>query len=134
MGMIPELAKSSTDCIFPVSMKDSWTLIFDRKKDPYSVNYRPKIITDRYKLSYSAYAIAPESDGKGLYSLVLYSNYQPWNGESYITDGEKHTLMRNLSVFKFKERDGVIRFKLCATEILGDTNVSTCKEKAVIQW
>ena len=132
MGMIPELATSSTDCIFPVWHDSNISLTFTTT--PAHLAIVPKIITERYKLAWSAYAIAPESDGKGLFNLVLYSNYQPWNGDSYIdTNTTKHTLMRNVSVFKFSENGGVIHFKLCATEELGDTNISTCKEKVVIR-
>ncbi len=134
MGLIPELATSSTDCIFPVWADSNTSLTFTRSQDPNSATIRPKIITERYKLAWSAYAIAPEADGKGLFNLVLYSNYQPWNGESYIDNNiTKHTLMKNVSVFKFSENGGVIHFKLCATELLGDTNISTCKEKAIIR-
>jgi prepilin-type N-terminal cleavage/methylation domain-containing protein len=134
MGMIPELASSSTDCIFPVWNDSNTSLTFTRDRDPNSATIRPKIITERYKLAWSAYAIAPESDGNGLFNLFLFSNYQPWNGDSYIdANTTKHLLMKNVSVFKFSENGGVIHFKLCATEKLGDTNISTCKEKVVIR-
>ncbi len=142
MGMIPEDVNSTTDCIFPVYHDSNSTLKFTRNQDPNSATIRPKIITERYKLTRSAYAIAPEPNGNGLFNLVLYSNYQPWNksdknatkSQSYIIDGEKHILMTNISVFKFSENGGVIRFKICATEkISPDNNISTCKEKVVIR-
>ena len=129
MGLIKIKNSSlgSTDCIFSVYKDTNNTLKF---KDPT----KPKIITERYKLSWTAYAIAPEDiDGDGIFDLVLYSNYQPWNGES-LFDGKKHTLMKNVSVFKFSENGGVIRFKLCTVEpISTDSNISTCKEKVVIR-
>jgi len=136
MGMIPEDANSTTDCIFPVYNDGNTTLKFTRDQDPYSNTLRPKIITERYKLAWSAYAIAPEDpDGDGRFDLVLFSNYQPWNGDSYLdANTTKHILMENVSVFKFSENGGVIRFKICATEeISPDNNISTCKEKVVIR-
>lgn len=158
MGLIPEDPGSSTDCIFPVAMDDNNTLRFRRTADPYSTTIRDKIVTERYKLAWSAYAIAPEprtdaggniitgTDGRTLYDLVLYSNYQPWlkntnnRPKNYIEDGTRHILMTNVSVFKFSETGGVIRFKICAQEDIGQResdgmpiNVSTCKEKAVIR-
>ncbi|MCH9741473.1 MAG: prepilin-type N-terminal cleavage/methylation domain-containing protein [Epsilonproteobacteria bacterium] len=150
MGLIPQDPSSSTDCIFPVIRSGNKILKFSRLN-------QSKIITERYKLAWSAYAIAPEvredsagntitgSDNEPLYDLVLYSNYQPWNGENYIDDGTRNILMTNVSVFKFSENGGVIQFKLCAQEDIGQRekdpltgneipiNISTCKEKAVIR-
>jgi prepilin-type N-terminal cleavage/methylation domain-containing protein len=134
MGMIPELASSTTDCIFPVTM--SGDNDFNFTTTPAHPAIVPKIITERYKLAWSAYAIAPEDpDGDGRFDLVLFSNYQPWNGDSYLdANVTRHILMKNVSVFKFSENGGVIRFKLCATEPIGtDNNISTCKEKVVIK-
>ena len=133
MGMIPELATSTRDCIFPVYNDTNNSLTFTRSRDT-NHTIRPKIITERYKLAWSAYAIAPEQQPNGLFKLVLYSNYQPWNGDSYLdANTTKHTLMTNLSVFKFSENGGIIHFKLCATEELGDNNISTCKEKVIMR-
>jgi hypothetical protein len=128
MGLIPEDANSSTDCIFRVSEHNNTAFNF--------LDGKPKIVTERYKLAWSAYAIAPEDpDGDGLHDLMLYYNYQPWNGESYMDNTtSSSTLMHNVTVFKFSESGGVIRFKLCASENIGeDFNVTTCKEKVVIR-
>lgn len=136
MGLIPEDGDSNTDCIFRVARNGNTGFTF--------LDNKAKIVTERYKLAWSAYAIAPEDrdgdlngdgvDDDGLYDLVLYSNYQPWNGENYIQHGTKNILMPNVTVFKFSETAGVIRFKLCASENIGqDFNVTTCKEKVVIR-
>jgi len=84
--------------------------------------------------NWSAYAVAPERNAKGLHDLVLYSNYQPWNGENYIQHGTRHILMKNVSVFKFSENGGTLQFKICGTREIGiDQNVTSCKEKVVIR-
>ena len=134
MGMIPEL-NSSTDCIFPVYADTNSSFKFTRAKDPHSNTLRPKIITERYKLAWSAYALVPEPKGNGLFDLYLYSNYQPWNGESYLdANTTKNILIDNVSVFKFSENSGIIHFKLCIVErVSEDNNISTCKEKVVIR-
>jgi len=129
MGLIQEMNSSSTECIFAVyaDSSNSFKFINDTSS---------KIITERYKLAWTAYTIAPEdADGDGDLDLVLYSNYQPWNGDNYLdSETTKHILMKNVSVFKFSENGGVVRFKLCATEkIAEDNNISTCKEKVVIR-
>ena len=136
MGLIPELGTSTTSCIFPVHRNGTDdSLTFTRNKDSNFAPLQPKIITERYKLAWSAYAIAPEDpDNDGLFDLVLYSNYQPWNNESYIQNGTRSILMKNVTVFKFTESGGVINFKLCAAEkISNDFNVTTCKQKVVIR-
>jgi prepilin-type N-terminal cleavage/methylation domain-containing protein len=128
MGLIQQDSNSSTNCIFPVTRSSDTRFTFPESK--------PKIITERYKLAWSAYTIAPhDPDGDGLHDLMLYYNYQPWNGESYLDNTtSRSTLMHNVTVFKFSESGGVIRFKLCASENIGqDFNVTTCKEKVVIR-
>jgi prepilin-type N-terminal cleavage/methylation domain-containing protein len=137
MGLIET---NNTSCIFPVrrgtpiATNDN-NLTFTRDADANNVALLPKIITERYKLAWSAYALVPEESKTepGLYDLNLYSNYQPWNNETY-TDGDKNLLINNVSVFKFTENGGVIQLKLCATENIGqDFNISSCKEKAIIR-
>ena len=123
MGLIDP---TNTNCIFRVTNNGDTNLTF--------VDSKPKIVTERYKLAWSAYALVPEDlDGDGLYNLYLYSNYQPWNGESY-NQGVKNILTNNISVFKFTEDGGVIQFKICASKKISATNrISTCKEKVLIQ-
>jgi prepilin-type N-terminal cleavage/methylation domain-containing protein len=126
MGLVNE---NNTTCIWPVRQGlNVDELLFTRLNEP-------KIITERYKLAWSAYAIVPETieNNNGLNDLFLYYNYQPWNNEKY-TDGTRRLLMKNVSVFKFTENGGIIQFKLCVQEKIG-TNfpISTCKEKVVLR-
>jgi prepilin-type N-terminal cleavage/methylation domain-containing protein len=136
MGIIDE---SNTSCIFPVKIGTPFgagndnNLTFTREDEA-------KIITERYKLAWSAYAIVPEDkDGDSLFDLYLYYNYQPWNNEKYADDEgnplvQRSLLINNVSVFKFTENGGVIQLKLCATEKIGnDVNITSCKEKAIIR-
>lgn len=143
MGLIPNAVVSetnttvisSTDCIFAVKRTGTNVLEFVDEAGAGNSNTEPKMISERYKLAWSAYAIAPEFNQQtGLHDLVLYSNYQPWNGDNYVINGTKNTLITNVSVFKFSENGGTIQFKLCAQENIGqDFNISTCKEKVVIR-
>ena len=124
MGLIDE---ANTSCIFKVQKR-----IGTENKLTFTGTV-PKEVTERYKLTWSAYALVPEKQPNGLYDLNLYYNYQPWNNETY-KDGKKKLLINNVSVFKFTENGGTIQFKLCATENIGaDYNISTCKEKAIIR-
>ncbi len=118
---------TDTTCISPVSGASSELNIT-------VTDGNPKTIRDQYKLVWSAYAIVPVDNGDGTFNLQLRYNYQPWLGEQYAA-GSVSTLATNITVFKFKgEKEGdTIRFKLCALERIGDQNITSCKEKAVIR-
>jgi len=127
MGLIDE----NRSCIFRVQKSSSSE---DNLTFPSPDNNKPKIITERYKLVWSAYALVPEIQANGLYNLYLYYNYQPWETENFKDNGSKSLLLTNMSVFKFTQNGGSIQFKLCATENIGaDYNISTCKEKVIIR-
>jgi len=116
----------NTSCIFKVKINNGNTLNFIADK--------PKVIAERYKLVWSAYALVPIKKSNGLYDLYLYYNYQPWENENFKDNGSKSLLLTNMSVFKFTKNGGSIQFKLCATENIGaDYNISTCKEKVIIR-
>ncbi len=127
MGLI----ENNTSCIFRVSMNSDTNLSFEEDKNTNTV--LPKIVSERYKLAWSAYALVPEKNSENDYNLSLYYNYQPWENEGY-KEGTKKLLLTHVSVFKFTENGGVIQLKLCATENIGqEYNISTCKEKAIIR-
>jgi len=96
-----------------------------------------KIVTDQYRLVWSAYAISPENENKekGTFDLVLYSNYQPWKNETY-KNGDRNILARNVTQFKFFGQGSIIRFKICIREDTGfkdSDSFGICKEKVVIK-
>lgn len=87
-----------------------------------------KEITEQYYLTWTAYAIVPDLDNS---QLTLYYNYRPWKGDKY-SNGNSTILAKNVSVFKFRQVDQVIRLKLCLYKpITNDYNISFCKEKVV---
>ncbi|WP_200763584.1 type II secretion system protein [Nitrosophilus alvini] len=92
----------------------------------FTENLGSKDIVEQYYLVWSAYAVVPENG-----NLYLYSNYRPWFAERY-NDGNRNLLAENVSVFKFRQIDKVIRLKLCLFKnITDDYNISFCKEKVV---
>jgi len=127
MGM---LADNNRSCIYAVSESNQTGFTFRN-------GAKTKIITERYQLAWSAYALVPVQQPNGLYNLELHYNYQPWlpTNEKYNSPSTSvSTLIRNISVFKFTQSGGIIQLKLCATENIGqDFNISTCKEKAIIR-
>ena len=100
-------------------------------------------ISELYKLAWSSYAIVPiKRDGSvctdpanEICDLELRYDFQPWAaGSSYTVNYSSSILLRNVTVFRFVGTGNTIRFKLCQRENIGeDSNITTCKEKAVIR-
>lgn len=132
---------SNSTGISKIASKSGTTLTLN----PVTVGTRK--VKEHYKLAWTAYAVVPtqitdtnELKDRGfkatdiIYDLALYYNYQPWNGESYSSNGSNKTLIRNVSVFNFKGTGDTIRFKLCIQENIGQTYpITICKERAVIR-
>jgi prepilin-type N-terminal cleavage/methylation domain-containing protein len=126
LGMV----SNDTSCISTVSFTDDETFTFTGN----AATSTNKVITEHYKLAWTAYAIRPITNSRGLFDLELYYNYQPWNGGN-LNGGwpsTHSTIITNVSVFKFAESGNTFRFKICAQENIGeDYNITICKEKAV---
>lgn len=97
----------------------------------------PNEIYEQYYLAHTAYAISPTGtttqNGFTDFNLTLYYNYQPWLGHFY-TSGSSSLLTTNVSLFRFRQDESIIRLKLC----LHDNNqtgvgdyIVVCKEKVV---
>jgi type II secretory pathway pseudopilin PulG len=92
-------------------------------------------IYEQYKLSWTAYAVSIEDfDGDGAAEeLVLYYDYQPWEGEAYTT-GTSVLLLENVDTFKFQGVGDLIKLQICVNDgnILNEAGgYSLCKEKAI---
>jgi prepilin-type N-terminal cleavage/methylation domain-containing protein len=144
MGL--DYATNNTSCVLAVSGTHNALAhdVFTFSSAAHSA--KAKTIMDQYKLAWSAYTVAPiqitgqELTDRGfqaadtIYDLTLYYNYQPWLGEEYHNAASSAILLKNVSVFKFSESGGTIRFKLCAQQITAGTDRATvCKEKAIIR-
>jgi len=128
LGMV----SSDTSCTSTVTQSNDTTLAFSGAASGTT----DKVISEHYKLSWTAYAIRPVAKENGLFDLVLYYNYQPWNGNN-LSDGwdeiSHSTIVTDVSVFKFAESGNTFRFKICAQENIGEQhNITICKEKAII--
>lgn len=80
----------------------------------------------RYYLAWSAYAIVHENN-----QLIFYYNYQPWEGESYDTDGTSTILMENVSTFRIKPNDKLFNIMVCVKSTLTNQEHAICKEKVI---
>lgn len=98
-------------------------------------------IAEHYVLAWSAYALVPANaravNGQTVYDLVLYYNYQPWEGEKYSDVGvSSQILVNNVSLFDFTNYKNSIRFKICVLQPIGTNTtemVTLCKEKVVMR-
>lgn len=129
---------SANSCMFPASITGDNTLNFTGWGDR---NAGEMIYSEFYQLAASAYSVVPTPPaalpGTGVFvsDLFLYYDYQPWEGENYLTrDIPNQLIAHNVSVFRFRQEGDTIRLKLCTVEQVGDTEtISICKEKAVLR-
>lgn len=129
LGMV----SSDASCVSTVEIKNNEKLRF---YNTTSTSNPHKVISEHYKLAWTAYAVRPVDNANGLFDLWLYYNYRPWEGTRLTTAGyttiPHATIITNVSVFKFAESGNTLRFKICAQENIGeDYNITICKEKAV---
>jgi Tfp pilus assembly protein PilE len=96
-------------------------------------------VYEYYKLAWTANAIVMENyninqyAGKHMGDLVMYYDYQPWNGEKFYDNGKaikKVTIMKNVSTFEFMSIGSIIKIQVCAKSDLIE-EYSLCKEKTV---
>jgi len=97
-------------------------------------------IYEYYQLAWTAYAVSfedgPDADTKPD-RLMLYYDYQPWDGENYQTDASSVLLMENVSTFRFTAVGSVVKIQVCvkSTVIDGSNDdgegYSLCKEKTI---
>jgi len=127
----------NSGCMFPVTngVDEHWTLNNDGDRVAGEMIY-----TEFYQLAASAYAVVPTnshtlSTGLSVWDLYLHRNYQPWDGDNYNTGGTSNNnlLLKNVSVFRFNQTGESLRIKICSTEVIGGSNISICKEKAVMR-
>ena len=88
-------------------------------------------VYENYKLVVTAYALDYNNTNN---NLTLYSNYRPWNGETYAQNGTANLLLEDVSTFRFLQVGDIIKVQLCVqTPAVFDANssYSICKEKAV---
>ncbi|QCT94891.1 prepilin-type N-terminal cleavage/methylation domain-containing protein [Caminibacter mediatlanticus TB-2] len=94
-------------------------------------------VYEKYYIVNSAYAIVPECKDSTCneYNLTLKFNYYPWNGEDYNSSETNSSLLAtNVTQFKFRETNGVIRILICISSpkiIIKGEPLTVCKEKVV---
>ena len=80
-----------------------------------------------YKLAWTAYTVRLVGT-----NLILYYNYQPWQGENFNSSGiNNEILMENVVDFQYQTIGDLIKIKVCVNSNLVDGNYSICKEKTV---
>ncbi|BCD60661.1 MULTISPECIES: type IV pilin protein [unclassified Nitratiruptor] len=96
--------------------------------------YGPKRdrIYEHYYLAWSAYAVVPEDNGDGTYTVRLYYNFRPWKGETY-QDGDSSVLIDKATIFNFRRDGKAIELRLCAHSDLNTSEIEAniCGKKVV---
>jgi len=132
---------TNNSCISPINATGTTATLITIEDN------NPKVMTDQYKLVWSAYAVVPTElttaqytdrgfDGTvKIYDLSLHYNYQPWDSTTVpsYNDGSSSILVTNVESFRFIGQGDTIRFKICVVESIGESTIRSCKEKAVIR-
>lgn len=95
-------------------------------------NIKPKFsdfsglrITEMFGYSWTANGLGLE-DG----DLYFYTDYRPWNGETY-KDGSKTLLQKDISTFKIKKRESLLWIEVCVKNGLLKDEYAICRERLV---
>ncbi|SMP88654.1 prepilin-type N-terminal cleavage/methylation domain-containing protein [Epsilonproteobacteria bacterium SCGC AD-311-C15] len=95
-------------------------------------------VSDYYKLAWTAYAVGISDynlTGENTGTLMLYYDYQPWDGENYLsTETKSQIIMQNVSTFQFMAVGSLVKIQVCVkSNLLKDENgeYSICKEKTI---
>lgn len=85
-----------------------------------------RTIAEQYRLAWSSYAVVVEGG-----DLILYHNFYP--APATVLGNNRSLLLKNVTTFKFLGTAAGIRFKICKSEEIGETdfNITACKEKVV---
>jgi len=91
-------------------------------------NFAGTDIYENYKLAWTAYSLAIEGT-----DLVLYYDYQPWEGETFANNGTRVLLLQNVDTFKFAAIGDTIRVQVCVSEPNPSVGglYAICKETAI---
>ena len=113
--------------LFPAKIVDSSTINIDS-----GITNKPDRIYEHYYFTWTAYAIVPENNGDGTYTIKLYYDFQPWQAEEY-KDGKSTILIDKATSFQFRRDGSAIELRLCALSDLANSeyNATICGKKVV---
>ncbi|OIP54345.1 MAG: protein containing prepilin-type N- cleavage/methylation domain protein [Helicobacteraceae bacterium CG2_30_36_10] len=91
-------------------------------------------VFEYYQLAWTAYAVGISdynATGNNTGTLMLYYDYQPWEGEEYNNiNAKSEILMENVSTFQFKSVGSLLKIQVCVnSDVVED--YSLCKEKTI---
>ena len=97
-------------------------------------NFSNVDVYEQYRLAWTAYALNVEdSDGDGDNDLVLYYDYQPWEGDTFDNQGTGDLLLKNVDTVQVQAIGDVIKVQICAHDenTFGSGRYALCKEKVI---
>lgn len=88
-------------------------------------------IYEYYQLAWTAYAVGISNYNATTKTgtLMLYYDYQPWKGESYL-NGKSAVIMNDVSTFQFMAVGSIVKIQVCVNSDLVE-DYSLCKEKTI---
>ncbi len=95
------------------------------------VNFSGANIYEYHQLAWTAYAVGIRNYNAATKTgtLMLYYDYQPWKGESYL-NGKSAVIMNDVSTFQFMAVGSIVKIQVCVNSDLME-DYSLCKEKTI---
>jgi len=121
---------------FAMHRINSGAAVTDIIPHPSAGNFTNIDISELYQLSWTAYALVVQpytnTVGNSENRLLLYYDYQPWEGEGYLS-GTAETIMEHIDTFGFRSVGDMIKIQICTTDagIFQEGAYAVCKEKTI---
>ena len=119
------ISEQSTASMHPITANTAINNVFTSSNGD---DFEATDIYEYYKLAWTAYALVHTKNGK----LLLYYDYQPWNGENYLKNGKKALMMENVSSLTYTAINSMIKVKICVkSNLIVEEDYALCKEKTI---
>jgi len=119
------ISEQSTASMHPITANTAINNVFTSSNGD---DFEATDIYEYYKLAWTAYALVHTKNG----DLLLFYDYQPWNGQNYLTNAKRTLIMENVSSLTYTAINSMIKVKICIkSNLIAKDDYSICKEKTI---
>ncbi len=129
-GLTPAALTNQAGVMHPIKEDATTAALNDFTSSIAGQTFTGIDVYEYYKLAWTAYAVVNRDfDGDGDDDLVLYYDYQPWNGDT-LAGARQALIMNDVNTFQFMAVGSIIKIQVCASSNLVE-DYSLCKEKTI---